>query len=62
MILTHIHINPELLIRLVASKLRMWAEAHPQDTCHSQGNPLLPQARVGLEALGDQWGGIDYGK
>ena len=27
MILTHININPELLIELVASKLRMWAEA-----------------------------------
>ena len=29
MILTHININPELLIKLVASKLGMWAEAHP---------------------------------
>ena len=29
MILTHLNINPELLIKLVASKLRMWAETHP---------------------------------
>ena len=27
MILTHININPKLLMKLVASKLRMWAEA-----------------------------------
>ena len=29
MILTHININLELLLKLVASKLRIWAEAHP---------------------------------
>ena len=29
MILTHINVNQELLIKPVASKLRMWAEAHP---------------------------------
>ena len=29
MILTQRNINPELLIKLVASKLRIWAEAHP---------------------------------
>ena len=28
MILTDININPELLIKLVGSMLRMWAEAH----------------------------------
>ena len=28
MVLTHISINPELWIKLVASKLRMWAEVH----------------------------------
>ena len=28
MILTYINIIPELLIKLVASKLRIWAEAH----------------------------------
>ena len=34
MILTpHININQESLIKLVASKLRMWTEAHPQDAC-----------------------------
>ena len=34
MILTYININPELLIKLIASKLRMSTEAHPLDTCH----------------------------
>ena len=29
MILAHININPELLMKLVASKVRMWEEAHP---------------------------------
>ena len=29
MILAHININPELLMKLVASKLSMWEEAHP---------------------------------
>ena len=29
MILTHININLELVIKLVASKLRVWADAHP---------------------------------
>ena len=29
MILTDVNINPELLIKLVASKLRMWGETHP---------------------------------
>ena len=29
MILTHVDISPELLIKLVASKLRMCEEAHP---------------------------------
>ena len=29
MILTRINISTELLIKLVASKLRMWVEAHP---------------------------------
>ena len=29
MILTHININLELLIKLVAIKQRMWAEVHP---------------------------------
>ena len=29
MILSKINVNPELLFKLVASKLRMWAEAHP---------------------------------
>ena len=29
MILTHININSELLIKLIVSKLRIWAEAHP---------------------------------
>ena len=29
MILTHININPESLIKLVAGKLKMWTEAHP---------------------------------
>ena len=28
MILSHKNINPELMIKLVPSKLRMWAEAH----------------------------------
>ena len=45
MILTHININPELLIKLVASKLKMWAEAHLQDTWHPQGNPLFRQVQ-----------------
>ena len=29
MILMHININPELIIKLVTSELKMWAEAHP---------------------------------
>ena len=29
MILTYININPELLIKLIASKLTIRAEAHP---------------------------------
>ena len=29
MILTHINISTEILIELVISKLRMWAEAYP---------------------------------
>ena len=29
MILTYLNINPELLIKLVASNLSMWGEAHP---------------------------------
>ena len=28
MILTHINIIPELLIKLIASKPKIWAEAH----------------------------------
>ena len=32
MIFTHININSELVINLVASKLRMWTEAHHRDT------------------------------
>ena len=49
MTLTHININPELLIKLVASKLRMWVEAYPQDTFHPQGNLLLPWEGLGGE-------------
>ena len=29
MILTHININLELLLKMTASKIRMWAEEHP---------------------------------
>ena len=29
MILKYINISPEILIKLAASKLRMWAEGHP---------------------------------
>ena len=29
MILSDLNINPELLIKLVANKLRMWGETHP---------------------------------
>ena len=29
MILAHINISPQLLIKVIASKLRMWEEAHP---------------------------------
>ena len=29
MVLTHINIKPELLIKLVESNLSMWAEAQP---------------------------------
>ena len=29
MIFTSINTTPELLIKLVGSKLRMWADAHP---------------------------------
>ena len=29
MILSHINVNPEILIKLVVNKLRMWAETHP---------------------------------
>ena len=49
MILTHIDINPELLVKMVESILRLWTEEHPQDTFHPQGNPLLPQVWVGWE-------------
>ena len=34
---------------MVAIKLGMWAEAHAQNDCHPQGNPLPP--------LGKGWGG-----
>ena len=29
MVFTHINVSAELLIKLVASKLKMWAEAYP---------------------------------
>ena len=34
MILTHIDISPELLIELVARKVKMWVEAYTSDTCY----------------------------
>ena len=34
MILAHISISLELLFKLVARKLRMWAEGHSSDACH----------------------------
>ena len=58
MILTYININPELLINLVVSNLKMWAEAHPQDTCQPQGNPLTPYGRAESEAPNDQMSGM----
>ena len=42
MILKRININPELLIKMVASKLRICAETHAHDnTYHILGNILL---------------------
>ena len=55
MILSWLNINQELMIKLVANCLRMWAEAYPQDSCYPQGNPLLAWVRVEWEVLGDQW-------
>ena len=34
MILAHMNISPESLIKLVASKLKMRAKAHPQNISH----------------------------
>ena len=39
MFLTWLNINLGLL-KLVATKLSMWAEAHAQNGCHLQRNPL----------------------
>ena len=58
MILTHININPELLIKLVASMLRMWAEADPWHTLLPLGKSSAFLGRVGWEVLGDQWRGM----
>ena len=44
MISIYLNINLELLIKLVASNLSMWAEGHPYDTWHPQGNPLRGMA------------------
>ena len=51
MILKRININPELLIKMVASKLRICAETHAQDnTYHILGN-ILPH----LEGLSGKY-------
>ena len=33
--------------KLVASRLRMQAQAHPEDTCCPEGNSLLPLEELG---------------
>ena len=59
MILTHINIHPELLIKEVAIKLRMWVEAHPYDTCQPlrKSSASLGTVWVGNEN-GDLWHGM----
>ena len=55
----HININPELLIKLVAIKLIMWAEEPPWNTHQPWGNPLLPWEGLGVKYLltnGVAWG------
>ena len=42
MILIYLNVISKLMVRLVVSNLSMWAEAHPEDTFHPLGNPLLP--------------------
>ena len=54
MILTHLDINPKLLIKLVASKLKIWAETS-LGYLPSPGKSL---GRVEWEVVGDQWCGM----
>ena len=56
MILTHINISPELFIKLIPNKLRLWAEGY----FPSLGKSSASLGRIGWEVLGDQWRGIAF--
>ena len=50
--MTNINVSPELLFELVASKLRMWSEAHLQNTCKALGKSSASIGSVGWEVIG----------
>ena len=56
MILAHINVNPELLIKLVVSKLIMWGTS--LGYLSPLGKSSASIGRVWWEVLGDKWHGM----
>ena len=58
MILTDIKISPELLIKLVSNKLRMWGRGTSLGYLVPLGKSSASLGKSGWKTLGDQWRGM----